>query len=184
MVYYRAAKPWVELILLRETPWFLKGKWQGISLLFPMEKLFEAYVAACLRKKLDIKYQLVEQSRKHHLIENHNDKPLFQLKPDMCIREGGCTRLILDAKWKRLDINADRYDLSQSDFYQLFAYGHKYLSSVGNLLLIYPKTNAFFETLPSFHFDEKLTLWVVPFCLEHDQLLLPEGILQGSLLES
>ena len=184
MVYYRAAKPWVELILLRETPWFLKGKWQGISLLFPMEKLFEAYVAACLRKKLDIKYQLVEQSRKHHLIENHNDKPLFQLKPDMCIREGGCTRLILDAKWKRLDINADRYDLSQSDFYQLFAYGHKYLSSVGNLLLIYPKTNTFFETLPSFHFDEKLTLWVVPFCLEHDQLLLPEGILQGSLLKS
>lgn len=175
MVHYRAAKPWVELILLREAPWFLQGKWQGISLLFPMEKLFERYVAARLRQKLNQSYSLVEQSSKHSLIAKHESKALFQLKPDMCIREGGNTRLVLDAKWKRLDVHADKYGLSQADFYQLFAYGKKYLSGgIGEMLLIYPKTGRFSQILPPFHFDHQhqLTVWVVPFCLETDELLL------------
>jgi 5-methylcytosine-specific restriction enzyme subunit McrC len=62
--------------------------------------------------------------------------------------------------------------LSQSDFYQLFAYGQKYLSGVGDMLLIYPKTSQFQHILPPFHFDHQLTLWAVPFCLERDELLL------------
>ncbi|MDQ5767994.1 McrC family protein [Thiothrix subterranea] len=175
MVYYRAAKPWVELILVRETPWFLQGKWQGISLLFPMEKLFERYVAARLRQKLKHPYSLVEQSSKHSLIDQHGTKALFQLKPDMCIREGKNTCLVLDAKWKRLDTNADKYGLSQADFYQLFAYGQKYLSGIGEMLLIYPKTEQFSQILSPFHFDQQLTVWVVPFCLETDALLLSGG---------
>ena len=43
--------------------------------------------------------------------------------------EMGATRWMLDTKWKLLDL-ADRksnYGLKQSDFYQLFAYGNKYL---------------------------------------------------------
>ena len=174
MVHYRAAKPWVKLILLRETPWFLQGNWQGISLLFPMEKLFESYVEIMLKKRLLPAYQLISQSTLYSLVR-HEDKALFQLKPDMCIRHGQVTHLVLDAKWKRLDAKADKYGLSQSDFYQLFAYGHKYLSGVGNLLLIYPKTDTFFEALPPFHFDHQLTVWAVPFCLERDALLLPSN---------
>lgn len=52
MIYYRQVKPWIELILMTQTPWFMSHKWQGISLLFPMEKLFEAYVGRVLSKQL------------------------------------------------------------------------------------------------------------------------------------
>ncbi len=109
---------------------------------------------------------------KHYLVDRHNAKALFQLRPDMCIREGNDTRLVMDTKWKRLDSHADKYGLSQGDFYQLFAYGQKYLSGVGEMLLIYPKTAQFQHMLPPFHFDHQLTLWAVPFCLERDELLL------------
>lgn len=176
MVHYRPAKPWVELILMRETPWFLQGKWQGISLLFPMERLFESYIAIMLRKRLLPTYELKPQSTLHSLVQ-HNDKAMFQLKPDMCIRQDGDTKLVLDAKWKRLDSSADKYGLSQGDFYQLFAYGQKYLSGTGNMVLIYPKTPQFQTILPPFHFDAKLTVWAVPFCLELDKLLCSDELL-------
>jgi 5-methylcytosine-specific restriction enzyme subunit McrC len=175
MVHYRSVKPWVKLILMRETPWFLQGKWQGVSLLFPMEKLFENYLEIILRRQLLPAYELIPQSTLHSLVK-HNDKAMFQLKPDMCIRQGRDTKLVLDAKWKRLESGADKYGLSQSDFYQLFSYGQKYLSGAGDMLLIYPKTVQFETILPPFHFDEKLTVWAVPFCLERDELLCPDDM--------
>lgn len=176
MVYYRPVKPWVELILLRETPWFLAGKWQGISLLFPMEKLFESYVEIVLRRDLPTGYQLLGQQRFRSLV-THNEKPLFQLKPDLILYEQGRLIAVLDTKWKQLDWQADKYGLSQSDFYQLFAYGQKYLGGLGNLVLIYPKTDTTPDNLQPFYFDEQrqLVLWVATFCLETDALHVSAG---------
>jgi 5-methylcytosine-specific restriction enzyme subunit McrC len=37
----------------------------------------------------------------------------------------------------------NKYDLAQQDFYQMLAYGHKYLESKGEMVLIYPKTREF-----------------------------------------
>ena len=47
---------------------------------------------------------------------------LRDVTPDMLITHSGC-RWVLDTKWKRLDTDAKarNYDLSQSDFYQLYA---------------------------------------------------------------
>ncbi len=75
---------------------------------------------------------------------------------------------VLDTKWKRLDSELGRknYGLSQTDFYQLFAYGQKYLNGQGDLVLIYPKRASFQEALPVFEFSEGLRLWVVPFDIE------------------
>jgi 5-methylcytosine-specific restriction enzyme subunit McrC len=176
MIYYRAVKSWVELILLRETPWFLAGNWQGISLLFPMEKLFESYVEILLRRNLPIGYQLCGQQRFRSLV-THNEKSLFQLKPDLILYEQGRLTTVLDTKWKQLDWQAKNYNLSQSDFYQLFAYGHKYLGGSGNLVLIYPKTDTTPDNLQPFYFDEQrqLVLWVATFCLETDALHILAG---------
>jgi len=52
MAHYREVRPWCELILLRIMPVALRGVWRGISLLFPMETLFERYVEAGLRRQL------------------------------------------------------------------------------------------------------------------------------------
>jgi 5-methylcytosine-specific restriction enzyme subunit McrC len=137
-----------------------------------------------------------------HLCE-HEDGKMFRLEPDFLISQGA-KRWLLDAKWKRIDAanKKDNYNLRQSDFYQLFAYGHKYLHNQieGELALIYPKREAFLRPLPPFQFSAQLKLWVLPFDLEsgcldgvelttlplcqHQQIALPPYIIQttGHLL--
>lgn len=176
MAHYRAIKPWCELILNRQTPLAVAGEWHGISFLFPMEKLFERYVEICLRRELPSGTQLISQASSHHLC-HHNGNPWFQLQPDFLIQ---CDEQpwILDTKWKRLDSSLSsterKYGLSQSDFYQLFAYGQRYLEGKGDMMLIYPKTAAFSKSLPCFYFSDELRLWVVPFDLETGKLLEDE----------
>jgi len=171
MVHYRAIKPWCELILNRSLPLALLGTHSGLSLLFPMERLFEQHVTRWLRRQLPSDVRLRAPASSLSLC-THDGKPIFQLKPDLLV-EAGPKRWILDAKWKRLD-SADRdnkYGLSQSDFYQLHAYGMKYLQGRGNMALVYPRTTLFSEPLVPFHFDENLMLSVLPFDLDEDQLL-------------
>jgi len=65
--------------------------------------------------------------------------------------------------------------LDQGDFYQLHAYGQNYLDGDGDVVLIYPKTDAFSKALPVFEFPKSsgLRLWVLPFCLKQKRLQLP-----------
>lgn len=87
---------------------------------------------------------------------------------------------MLDTKWKLLDGSKangkDKYGLSQSDFYQLQAYGQSYLDGEGDVVLIYPKTATFSQPLPMFEFPKTvgLRLWVLPFCLKSCLLVMPE----------
>lgn len=172
MAHYQPVKPWCELVLGQHMPLAVMGDWQGVSLLFPMEKIFERYVAAALVKELTSGAKLIAQKASEYLC-THRDSPLFRLEPDLYIQQSKkCW--VLDTKWKRLDINAQKgkYGLSQSDFYQLFAYGHKYLpDGKGELILIYPKRSVFATALPVFDFGGGLTLRVLPFDLETAQLV-------------
>ena len=135
-------------------------------MLFPMEKLFERYVAAAMRKALVPNAQLATQTSRHSLCE-HLGSPIFQMKPDLFIQQGA-HRWILDTKWKRLDAfdKAHQYNINQPDFYQLFAYGQKYLDGHGDLVLIYPMRKSLPQALPVFRFNDELRLWVLPFDLE------------------
>ena len=172
MAHYQPLRPWCELILGDQSPLAVSGDWRGISMLFPMEQLFERYVEVLLRRQLCAGAALKAQSRQHSLCQ-HQDGKIFELRPDLLLtNEERCW--VLDTKWKVLD-SADRknrYGLSQADFYQLFAYGHKYLHGAGEMLLIYPCTECFNAPLPPFDFSEQLRLWVVPFDLETGQLVL------------
>ena len=178
MAHYVSIRPWCELVLNQQMPLALEGAWQGVSLLFPMEKLFENYVEAFFRKRLEHGATLRAPARSEHLCQ-HQNNPWFRLEPDFLIRFQG-REWVLDAKWKCLDTRTseNKYGLNQSDFYQLFAYGHKYLNGEGELVLIYPRRQLFQETLQPFHFGSGLTLWVVPFDLETDELvgLQPEKL--------
>lgn len=177
MAHYRPVRPWCELVLGQHMPLALRGKTHGISLLFPMEKLFERYVEVKMRKQLPIPYSLKPQAASQSLC-THQEKSMFQLKPDFLIRSGHQTCLVLDTKWKRIS-GSDRenkYGLNQSDFYQMFAYGHKYLDGRGEMLLIYPLTKDFSETLPVFDFLSDLKLWVTPFDLDNDLLVWPNEL--------
>lgn len=181
LAYYREVKPWCELILNQHMPLAVSGDYQGLSLLFPMEKLFERYVARWLRRALAPGVEMRTPARSRSL-GMHDGTPIFQLEPDIFITQGE-KRWVLDTKWKLLD-GADRqgkYGLSQSDFYQLYAYGQKYLGGEGRMALIYPRTGKFEQPLNPFHFDERLSLWVLPFHLD-----APEGgraMLGGEFLD-
>jgi 5-methylcytosine-specific restriction enzyme subunit McrC len=163
-----------------QSPLSSSGGYDAPSLLFPMEAVFEAYVAKHLQKQLISPHVLKTQARGHHLV-THRDQGWFQLKPDLLIKELGQDRLVLDTKWKLLDATKsngkDKYGLSQGDFYQLLAYGSNYLDGIGDLILIYPKTDDFLEPLPEFVFSKnsELRLWVLPFCLKDKQLKLPSS---------
>ncbi len=178
MAHYQPVKPWCELVLGEHMPLALKGNSHGISMLFPMEKLFEKYVANKLRTCLVGGATLSSQVSAQSLC-THEKKDFFKLKPDLLLTHGE-KDWVLDTKWKRLDgvlraygdeDGAQKYGLKQSDFYQLFAYGHKYLGGQGDVVLIYPVTKEFGALLPVFSFSTELNLWVVPFDLDSDKLL-------------
>jgi 5-methylcytosine-specific restriction enzyme subunit McrC len=171
MAHYKAVRPWCELILYQHVPLSLAGTWRGISFLFPMERLFERYVAAKLRHILAPRARVIIQAASMYLCD-HNGAPKFRLQPDILV-ECDATRWVVDTKWKLLDAldTTNNYGLSQSDFYQLYTYGQRYMGGMGEMLMIYPKRTAFAKPLPVFDFGNELRLWVVPFDLENECLV-------------
>ncbi|WP_205630232.1 McrC family protein [Pseudoalteromonas gelatinilytica] len=174
MQHYEAPLNWTKLILEGHSPQAMKGAHAAYSLLFPMEALFESYVADYLSRRLASGYSLKSQSQSKTLV-THDDQGWFRLKPDIAFSKRDKLVCILDTKWKLLDQakknGSDKYGLSQSDFYQMFAYGHKYLGSKGTLVLIYPKQGddrtGFTKVIEKpFKLDEHLKLYVVPFDLD------------------
>lgn len=168
MAHYRPVRPWCSLILNEQTPLSILGEWHGASLLFPMEKVFERYVEACLRRSLPPDAVLTPSASSQYLC-SHKGESWFLLKPDFLVQRGR-QRWVLDTKWKRLDESRggslDKYGLSQADFYQLFAYGQRYLEGRGTMFLLYPKTSSFHVPLDEFVFMDGLSLRVIPFDLE------------------
>ncbi len=138
-----------------------------------MSRLFERLVASSVRRSLPPGLRLTEQSTRYSLCE-HRRAQFFQLKPDLLV-EGGPHPIVLDAKWKRIDggLPSKRYGLDQSDFYQLFAYGHKYLEGQGDLALVFPRTASFGSSLDAFRFSPELTLRVLPFDLDTLDIMWP-----------
>lgn len=171
IAHYRPLKPWCELILSYQSPIAMAGLHKGLSFLFPMEQLFEKYVARQLSRKLPSNLHLKSQVSSLSLT-SHNGKKWFRLKPDIVIYEKQRVVSVIDTKWKLLDETQGntkhKYGLNQSDMYQLFAYGEKYLQGTGDLYLIYPKHLAFTGSLPSFEFHDDLKLHVVPYDLVND----------------
>lgn len=123
---------WAKVFLANKSFTPFSGNSSALSLLFPMEKLFESYVAQQLRKFLPAGFRLSAQDKGKKLLGE------FPLKPDIVVREPERARLILDTKWKRLSDNkSDHYGVKQGDIYQMFAYSLKY--NVEKVILLYPE---------------------------------------------
>jgi 5-methylcytosine-specific restriction enzyme subunit McrC len=175
--HYMPAMPACLMILEHLNPLTREGDRQAISMLFPMEKVFEDFVAA----KLPIQFEnwiVSTQVRGQSLVQRHINHRIFKLIPDLEMRRGA-VRLIADTKWKLLDQTdrSGKYNITQGDIYQLFAYAKKYLAdqSVKEVYLIYPASDTFTKPLRAFWFQEgKEVLHVVPYDLESEELLLPE----------
>jgi len=169
---YGAVRPWCELILRQRMPLALFGEFHGLSLLFPMEKLFEQFVGHLLARDLPGEAVMRAPAASEYLCE-HLGAPMFQLKPDFLVDSEG-KRWILDAKWKRLNSSdrAAKYGLGEGDIYQIFAYGSRYLNAASKkVALLYPMTPALTRALPKFDLPGNLELFVIPVDLEGERLV-------------
>lgn len=171
--YYLPTLAWARIFLREESIVSMAGNSVAFSLLFPMEKIFENYVAKKIKDKRP-EWIVKTQDKKYSLIEDHKEKPKFQLKPDIYIEN---ENIIMDTKWKIINENdeAGNYGISQGDMYQLYAYARKYHSK--KLYLIYPRTDAFLNpSIPSFHYhngdDENIELISVSYDLENDECII------------
>lgn len=170
MSHYRSIRPWCELILGDQNPTSVVGNWVGRSLLFPMERVFESFVEACLRRGLPAGARLRAQATQRYLA--HQDgRAVFQLRPDFLIEHEGST-WVVDAKWKLIDSSdvLNNYGIRSSDAYQLFAYGNRYRAGNGRVMLVFPRTADFSRALHPFDMGENLWLDVVPLDLDTGEL--------------
>lgn len=136
--YYAEAIKWCGVFLAGKSFSMFAGGQYAKALLFPMEKLFESYVAKELAKVLDGEYAVTTQEEKLHLFDSPE---CFSLRPDIVVR-GNNNTYILDTKWKLLSDSAyNNYGISQGDMYQMYAYHKKYQAKgqcVNGCFLLYP----------------------------------------------
>jgi 5-methylcytosine-specific restriction enzyme subunit McrC len=152
----RTSRRWESLFRLARL--LVRREWQstrhqsnshdGITLLFPMEKLFEDAVAALLRRALASAswargIEVVAQGGARKCLGDWNEDTVaegrhFATFPDIQLKRGREVLAIIDTKWKRLATNPldAKRGVSQSDVYQMMAYARLY--HCDRLMLLYP----------------------------------------------
>lgn len=135
-----------RLFLNNESLELARGDAQTFAFTFNMNELFEAFLVGFIRRHWAAVIPPVlqdcvlhPQARHHarHLARNGSGVPVFRLRPDMAFRRGSDFPLLVDAKYKMLSDHKDNLGVSQSDFYQMFAYVHRY--GAPRVLLLYPQ---------------------------------------------
>ena len=186
MRHYELALEWARLILMGQSPHCMQGDANAISLLFPMEAVFESFVTAWMRHRYNDNWHVEAQVDSHNLVRL-NGEGLFKLRPDIHLRPRGDNwgqPMICDVKWKMVESGKETLEQSQADLYQMLAYGMNYQAGIGDMLLIYPSHEGFSQPLAhpyefSHQKENPLRLWVVPFfigdSLQSSGVLFPDG---------
>lgn len=158
---YNTALMWSKVFLQGKSFTSFSGSNVAVALLFPMESLFESYVAELIKKDLQgSKYSFSAQDKGYHLFDNPKK---FMLKPDIVIKDKqNNNTFVMDTKWKVLSTAKPNMGISQADMYQMYAYQKKYKAE--NVTLLYPQTaeniNEDKMIFESFEEDEKVIVKV------------------------
>ncbi|WP_026664819.1 McrC family protein [Butyrivibrio sp. FC2001] len=132
---YEMLVQWSKVFLMNKSFATFTGSTNSRSLLFPMESVYESYVAQQMKKVFGpAGWDVSSQDKGHYLFMQPRKQ--FALRPDIVIEKDG-HKIILDTKWKRL-YNNERinYGISQADMYQMYAYSKKYKTP--DIWLLYP----------------------------------------------
>jgi len=139
---YEQLMIWSNVFLMDKSFSTFSGDTKARALLFPMEKVFEAYVAKSAKKVfIPAGWDVSVQDKGFYLFDEPGRK--FSLRPDLVLRRDNRI-VVMDTKWKVLvDDSRSNYGISQSDMYQMYAYGKKYVpSNSSEIWLLYPKTKS------------------------------------------
>ena len=132
---YAMLMQWSKVFLFNKSFTTFSGKNTSRALLFPMESVYESYVAKKMKQTfVPLGWDVSSQDKGYFLFTEPREQ--FALRPDIV-----CTRddrlIIMDTKWKRLfDNERANYGISQADMYQMYAYSKKYGTS--EIWLLYP----------------------------------------------
>lgn len=155
---FEKALLWCRVFLEGRNFTAFAGNNVAMALLFPMETLFESYIAVQCRRLLKIsEYTVSVQDRHYHLF----DEPRrFLIRPDIVVtRKADRAIFIMDTKWKLLSDAKANYGISQADMYQMYAYQKKY--SAQNVVLIYPMTDQIpLKECIAYHSEDGVTVQI------------------------
>lgn len=159
--YYQRPLQYAEFFLRKETFYPKIGRQTLPALLFPLNEMFEDYIENILKTK---SISVHSQYRPHYLIFSKNTK-LFNTKMDFVIKSEN-TAILMDAKWKQVDISVSNLNVSQVDLYQLFTYSEilKTEEKINKvvILLLYPKTDRFNRIISSWKYFNSTEIMAVP----------------------
>lgn len=132
---YEMLMQWSKVFLMNKSFTTFSGGTTSGTLLFPMESVYESYVAKKMKKVFTPdNWEVSTQDKGHYLFMEPRKK--FALRPDIVIEKAGRV-IVLDTKWKNLiDNERANYGISQADMYQMYAYSKKYNTS--EIWLLYP----------------------------------------------
>ena len=142
--YYEQTLNWCRIFLSRKSFTSFKGSSLAFAVLFPMEEIFEAYIAYMMKKSIP-DANVSAQDKKYSLFDRTNEtKAGYRLRPDLVVRFEDNRTIIADTKWKVLDSTGP----SQTDLYQMYAYYTRYRhksENVDKVVLIYPYSSSYSE---------------------------------------
>jgi 5-methylcytosine-specific restriction enzyme subunit McrC len=153
MTHYDKSLSWCKVFLHGNSFTAFAGREVALALLFPMEKVFESFVAAKFRKHIGSSAVLRLQDTRYSLFDSPSRT--FALRPDIVLESGQQT-IVLDTKWKLLSDNARNYGISQADMYQMYAYSKKYQAD--RIVLLYPHSDSITRTDIRFASEDNVTV--------------------------
>jgi len=153
--HYQKVLSWCRVFLRGNSFTAFAGSEVALALLFPMEKVFESFIAARFLKHLSTGINIRTQDNRYSLFDSPSRA--FALRPDIVLEFDGRT-IVLDTKWKLLTDSARNKGISQSDMYQMYAYSKKYEAE--GIVLVYPNSNLINRTNISFASDDNVKVSV------------------------
>lgn len=174
MQHYEPVMAWVRLFLFDQGLATYSGSHTNLSLLFPMEQVYEDYIYHCFRRYQDT-FTAVPQGPLRKLASLVDEGSGFGMKPDISLKAGNRIAFILDAKWKHIDprYTDSSWGIQQDDVYQLFAYAKAYGCDV--VAMIYPRTQSFRQSL-KFRFFDNSQLICLPFDIQNPRVSVRKSI--------
>lgn len=149
---------WSKVFLFNKSFTTFSGDVSSRAILFPMEKIYESYIAQQMKRVFSPDgWKVSVQDKGYYLfdeLDSNITKRIFKLRPDIVLRKKGIT-IIMDTKWKRLIPDRYKnYGITSADMYQMYAYSKKYAQETDSpeVWLLYPMTN---EMTKNLFFDSR-----------------------------
>jgi 5-methylcytosine-specific restriction enzyme subunit McrC len=123
------------------------------SLLFPMEYIFEDFIAGFIENKFSLNWKVEYQKSNMNL----SSKPdAFQMQHDifLTLKKDKTKSILVDAKYKLRDVNFKKdkkKGISQSDMYQMTSYALR--RGCTNVLILYPNLGENINSIDTFKIE-------------------------------